>query len=437
MRKFLLSVLTLLWVTGCRPIRAPEPSVPEKIAEPLPASEPKEPIVPSFTPQIVLPQPLVELVPLPASDLEQTQKELENRVNFLGAQIEDLRAQVEKLTNALSSAEYWIKEEGIKLTNQLQQQWQQQEKRLHNFQLEQEKFLRLSEEINKTILSFSQYLVSFQKDLSTISNLQKEWWLKLEKQLAEEKISVYKDLEEMMKTKSSVFMEELTRLVEKTATQQSLLEKTCQSVENLRKVSAEIEKNLAATFRQNYLALAEEIVRQESVLAAMEKRQKEEEKHFSSLLSPALSQLEKQTSHLAQLEKRIAALERLIQPGPTSQAIREADTLLESQKFSVEEEYQRAIEARLAAYARLKAFLEDIVEQESRLAILRAGVGRLEIMPRSEEPFIYHPVKKGETLSLLARKYKTTVLILKELNQLTTDLIVVGQLLKVPLRQTP
>lgn len=44
----------------------------------------------------------------------------------------------------------------------------------------------------------------------------------------------------------------------------------------------------------------------------------------------------------------------------------------------------------------------------------------------------YHKVKKGETLSTIARKYGTTVAKLKDANNLTSDKIQAGQRLRIP-----
>ena len=44
---------------------------------------------------------------------------------------------------------------------------------------------------------------------------------------------------------------------------------------------------------------------------------------------------------------------------------------------------------------------------------------------------IYHKVKKGETLSLIAKKYKTTVAKVKQLNNLKSNNIKAGQNLRV------
>ena len=43
----------------------------------------------------------------------------------------------------------------------------------------------------------------------------------------------------------------------------------------------------------------------------------------------------------------------------------------------------------------------------------------------------YHIVKKGENLSIISRKYKKSIKSLKRLNKLNNDLIFVGQTLKV------
>ena len=47
-------------------------------------------------------------------------------------------------------------------------------------------------------------------------------------------------------------------------------------------------------------------------------------------------------------------------------------------------------------------------------------------------PKAVHTVKKGEYLSLIAKNYNTTVSALKEANNLTGDLIIVGQRLVIP-----
>ncbi|HOJ41119.1 MAG TPA: LysM peptidoglycan-binding domain-containing protein, partial [bacterium] len=112
------------------------------------------------------------------------------------------------------------------------------------------------------------------------------------------------------------------------------------------------------------------------------------------------------------------------------------ELLSSAEKSSLEKEYQRQMEERLLFYARLKAVLEDIVEQESRLALLRASLAKpgAPLEEVKKEAFFYYLVKKGDTLSGLASRYNTTVAVLKKMNNLSSDLILVGQALKVPVK---
>lgn len=56
----------------------------------------------------------------------------------------------------------------------------------------------------------------------------------------------------------------------------------------------------------------------------------------------------------------------------------------------------------------------------------------LKIPAPQSEPYIEYTVKSGDTLWLLSRKYHTTVDAIKSLNGLTSDIIDIGQVLKIP-----
>ncbi len=56
----------------------------------------------------------------------------------------------------------------------------------------------------------------------------------------------------------------------------------------------------------------------------------------------------------------------------------------------------------------------------------------LKIPAPQSEPYIEYTVKSGDTLWLLSRKYHTTVDAIKRLNGLTSDIIDIGQVLKIP-----
>lgn len=58
------------------------------------------------------------------------------------------------------------------------------------------------------------------------------------------------------------------------------------------------------------------------------------------------------------------------------------------------------------------------------------------IIPKSNQPSnstIDYTVKSGDSLWKIARLYNTTVAIIKDLNNLTSDLLRVGQVLKLPI----
>lgn len=52
--------------------------------------------------------------------------------------------------------------------------------------------------------------------------------------------------------------------------------------------------------------------------------------------------------------------------------------------------------------------------------------------PQRAEQYVQHIVRRGETLTGLARRYRTSPEVLRQLNRLTTDDIQVGQRLRVP-----
>jgi N-acetylmuramoyl-L-alanine amidase len=54
------------------------------------------------------------------------------------------------------------------------------------------------------------------------------------------------------------------------------------------------------------------------------------------------------------------------------------------------------------------------------------------VAPGRAEEYVPHVVRRGETLTGLARRYRTSPDVLRQLNRLTQDDIKVGQRLRVP-----
>ena len=63
------------------------------------------------------------------------------------------------------------------------------------------------------------------------------------------------------------------------------------------------------------------------------------------------------------------------------------------------------------------------------------NVGQVLKIPASQEAsYIEYTVRPGDTLWLLSRRYNTTVDAIKKASGLTSDLLSIGQILKIPAR---
>ncbi len=65
------------------------------------------------------------------------------------------------------------------------------------------------------------------------------------------------------------------------------------------------------------------------------------------------------------------------------------------------------------------------------------GIGENVPIPKPEPGTIEYTVQAGDTLWAIARRYGTTVDVLKSYNGLTSDMLRIGQVLKIPASQTP
>lgn len=86
---------------------------------------------------------------------------------------------------------------------------------------------------------------------------------------------------------------------------------------------------------------------------------------------------------------------------------------------------------------KIKALEAGLAEEKEKTKHLNLAVNailealNLEDSPQSEKAFV-HEVKSGDSLGLIAKKYKISSKQLKELNNLKSDTIFVGQKLKIP-----
>lgn len=75
----------------------------------------------------------------------------------------------------------------------------------------------------------------------------------------------------------------------------------------------------------------------------------------------------------------------------------------------------------------------DAIKRLNGLTSDLINVGQILKIPSSQmEPYIEYTVRSGDTLWLLSRRYNTTVDAIKKANGLTSDLLNIGQVLKIP-----
>lgn len=75
----------------------------------------------------------------------------------------------------------------------------------------------------------------------------------------------------------------------------------------------------------------------------------------------------------------------------------------------------------------------DAIKRLNGLTSDLLNIGQVLKIPSSQStPYIEHTVRPGDTLWILARRYETTVDAIKRLNGLTSDLLNIGQVLRIP-----
>ena len=75
----------------------------------------------------------------------------------------------------------------------------------------------------------------------------------------------------------------------------------------------------------------------------------------------------------------------------------------------------------------------DAIKQLNGITSNLLNVGQVLKIPSSQSsPYIEYTVRSGDTLWLLSRRYDTTVNAIKQLNGLTSDMLSIGQVLRIP-----
>ena len=74
----------------------------------------------------------------------------------------------------------------------------------------------------------------------------------------------------------------------------------------------------------------------------------------------------------------------------------------------------------------------DNIKKINNLTSNLLSIGQVLKIPNNEENYITYTVKSGDSLYSIARKYNTTVDNIKKLNNLTSNLLSINQVLKIP-----
>lgn len=153
-----------------------------------------------------------------------------------------------------------------------------------------------------------------------------------------------------------------------------------------------------------------------------------------------------QETPISEMRFEIAELKHTLEAHQVDLQILE-EKIASSQPVSKDSERIAKLEMELASLKKsqelmlkeVKAFEEDFAHQKERLSDLHTIKDKLQSLKSalSSAPSSTYTVKAGDTLEKIARQLKTTPYQLKSLNQLTSDTIRVGQVLKTPYETQP
>ena len=363
---------------------------------------------------------------------------IEEKVNFLGVEVESLKGKIDKIERILKDNEERQEKEKERIIKYFELKFSDFESRLNTLKESQKEFYSIIDQFNKSFNLINQNLLKLQESIIKIQQNQKDLKNWIEKRIMEEKLITSKEIQNITDSKIKVFVEELAKQAGKIA-------KIEESVKS-------IEKNI----KENFKKIVEELTNHESQIIHIENEIKKDMASFKKSVDSAiegvysdvnsqlkknfsviLSELSKHESSICNLERRTSSIEDIFKYRPEIVKTGEnLEYLLEEEKKRLEEEYKRELEKRLLFYAKIKNLLDEISKYESQLAIYKAKIKLFESinLDTSLRPFKFYIVKKGDTLWKIARDFNTSVDYLKRLNGLDTDLIIVGQTLKVPVK---
>ena len=86
----------------------------------------------------------------------------------------------------------------------------------------------------------------------------------------------------------------------------------------------------------------------------------------------------------------------------------------------------------LSVIAQRYGTTSDILKKHNKLSSTSLAVGQQIKIPMQATKVTQHRVRSGESLSVIASRYGTTMRVIKEYNQLRSSSLAIGQVLTIP-----
>jgi LysM repeat protein len=422
----------LLFLTACEPIMFQQDA--ESLRSPL---QPAETGKPSNS------QPAVKSVE-------------SEKMAFLAESIGQMQRQMDVFESRLKDTEYEISQAEAKLRQENERSTEEIRAKLETIENNQEQLRAFANQVNQTLNLFNQSFTSLQKDQTQLNKFVADFSNNVTKTLAEERDATRQKIEDTVTARLKIFLDELARQAEKTASLESKVAMLNKESDDLNAAQDALEKNLTELVKKKIDAVVDELAKQEGklrdidarsaktakdvqtqVAAQIEKSSRSVESQLKEKFAVILDELVQRKSDSDRLSERLTSVEKMLKvPENVTVAGKQVDALIEKEKENLENAYQKELERRLEFYGRFKSLLEEVAAKESELAVYRAKIKLLEsAIPETslkQGLYSYYVVRKGDSLWTIAKKHNVTPEALRRLNDLKSDTILPGQMLKVP-----
>ncbi len=241
-------------------------------------------------------------------------------------------------------------------------------------------------------------------------------------------------LKEETSQKISVLENSFNRQVQETSTRIDQIQKTQEQQQLIILNISEEMRNQTRDIKNAIDDLSQNLTKE---IETIKKNQEEKNNQFKQdidTLKTSQNDLLKTSASLSSsmvnYQKDLLGLKTSIQ-----QIATEIDSL-DEQKFANKEELQNL---KKEISSQIQVLLNEIVKHESEIFTLKNQLNVADTPKQSVKKGsslsisgVSYTVKKGDTLSLIAKKYNTTAQKIKELNNLKSDIIKIGQNLLIP-----